>query len=66
MAFNSKRDNWSCSKVTTQNNLDANGIQQEKWNTDHDTTPLTTLSVILFWNKHQEWRQEPFVKRNYI
>jgi hypothetical protein len=45
------------------NNLDANGIQQEKWNTGHDTT-LTILT--LFWNKHQEGGQEPFVKRKYI
>jgi hypothetical protein len=53
-------------KTDYTKNLDANGIQREKWNTDHDTTTLTILSVILFWNKHQEGGQEPLVKRKYI
>jgi hypothetical protein len=45
------------------NNLDANGIQQEKWNTDHDTATLTIISFSLFWNKHEEGGEESLVKR---
>jgi hypothetical protein len=45
------------------NNLDANGIHKEKWNTDHDTEALTIISVSLFWKKNQEEGQESLVLR---